>query len=217
MKKLLSSVSAVLGLFLSLSASAQLTPGITLERAPLGGIRPEALLTTVYNGIAGPYAAFAVGTGVLGFDNYTSIAPPPIFNLTTFQFVGGVTFTGAPAPIDRALRFDFFDADTNPLSSFSVALPSSGDFIWTINLNTPISVASTGFVQATTLGTSQGRWFLTTSPPTVGSNSFSVGGFPPTHNHAFAMVSIVPEPGSAALMLGFLSAGAGFLVRRRRK
>lgn len=219
MRNLFSSIAVVAGLSLSVMAQAQLTPGLTVEYSPLDSVYAEAIQKTVYNGIAGPYAAFAPASGVLGVDDYASIAPPSLFNLAKFQFIGGVRFTGAPAAINRALQFEFYDSNQVFVKSFSVALPSSGDFNWTITIGNPaaMQVPNAGFVQARTLGTSTGRWFLTPTLPTVGSNSLAVGGAGGQYNHAFAMVSSVPEPGSVAMMVGFLTAGAGMLARRRRK
>ncbi|MDW8209077.1 MAG: PEP-CTERM sorting domain-containing protein [Chloroherpetonaceae bacterium] len=216
MKKLFCSFAVLTALAITGTARAQFFPGVTLEYQSVDALSVAALDQTVYLGIAGPYAAFAPASGVLGFDDYDSIAPTPTFNLTRFQFVGGVRFSGNVAPLNRALQFEFYDSGANLINTFVVAFPTSGDFIWTITFGTLLSVPSDGFVQARTLGNSTGRWFLTTSPPVVGSNNFSVGGFGGIYNHAFGMVASVPEPGPIALLMSIATLGIGLAARRRR-
>jgi len=211
MKRLTAGISAALGLFLSLPVHAELTPGIILDGSPIEGIQPAGPLTTVYDGIAGPYFTFPVGTGVLGADDYASIAPGSTFDLATFQFMGGVNFTGVTPVIDRSLLFEFLDGSAHLVGSFSVGFPQSGNFIWTLNLPNPIPVASTGFVQISTLGNSRGQWFLTATPPIVGNNDLGVLGVPNQFNQAFAMKAMVPEPGS----FGMIAIGLVGVARRR--
>lgn len=216
MKKLFCSLAVLTALAITGTARAQFTPGVTLDYQPVDALSVAALEQTVYLGIAGPYAAFAPASGVLGFDDYASTAANATFNLVRFQFVGGVRFSGNVAPINRALQFEFYDPDANLVNTFAVAFPASGDFIWTITFGTLLQVPSDGFVQARTLGNSTGRWFLTSSRPVVGSNSFAVGGFGGIYNHAFGMVASVPEPGSVALLLSMTTLGIGLVARRRR-
>lgn len=162
-----------------------------------------------YSGLTGPYSAFGRNAGVHGFDDYETIVGSPTFNLAEFKFVGGVGAVG------DVVRFDFFDQNQAFVNAFSVGLGSAGDFIWTITLGANFTVASKGFVQMTTT-TGTGRWFFTTTGPTVGTNNVGVGtgaGLNPQRNFAYEMTA-VPEPGT---MLALGGGALALLARRRRK
>ncbi|MBL0927739.1 MAG: hypothetical protein IBJ11_08820 [Phycisphaerales bacterium] len=174
----------------------------------------------VYAGIPGPYSAFAATTGALGFDDYNVNvnnpnptlpdldAPPGRFNLSAIRFVGGVTAANG------VLFFDYFDSGGNFVNGFGVQLPSAGDFIWTITLApATIQVATSGFMQITANTGTNGRWFFTTTAPTVGGNAIGTGtgaGLTPQRYNAFELS--IPSAGTGAL---FGLAGLVGLRRRR--
>ena len=159
----------------------------------------------------------ADGDGVqqeINFDDYQSIAPGGGL-MSEFQFVGGVDTVGG------VMFFDLFDAGGAFVDGFGVALPSAGNFIWTINItNNDIAFAGSGFVQTSVdddgaFGPATGgSWFLTADDATVGDNLASAGFSSPAGadlNHAF-QINAIPAPASAALLgLGGLAA-----ARRRR-
>jgi hypothetical protein len=169
---------------------------------------------TVYEGIPGPYSAFAAATGPAGIDDYASIESGP-FRLAQFKFVGGVTSVGGPMTVE------FLNSSSTVVNGFTAALPSAGDFIWNITLgaapdgsDSTFVVPRDGFIRLTVGANTTGRWFLTTTPPTIGSNNFTVGtgsGLSPQRNNTFALVA-VPSPGAGAL----LGLGGLFALRRRR-
>lgn len=169
-------------------------------------------LETVYDSIPGPYNAFAVAGGVLGADDYESTVTDPTMVLGQFQFVGGVTTAG------QSVRVNFFDSDQVLANFFTVVLSTGGSTsIWTISLgangglDSTFVVPSTGFVQVVAEGGATGRFWLTTTAPSIGSNDITFGGAPNTHYHAFGMLA-VPAPASAAL-IGL----AGLAAARRRR
>lgn len=153
--------------------------------------------------------------GVIGVDDYDSIADDDI-NVGSFRFVGGV------AEVDGVMFFDFFDAAGALVNGFGVRLSQAGDFIWTINLATPVIVADAGLLQASVDAAGQfgvattGRWFAGNAGATIGSSDPLVGGlsggpFGPFFDHAFE-INAIPTPGAVALA-GF--AGLAGLRRRR--
>lgn len=202
------------GLLAVVGVAAAATADFSISREEIGsGSVGPAAISTVYSGVPGPYSAFGRAAGNAGFDDYTSTAGSN-FNMAKFVFVGGVANAG------ESMRFEFYDAAAVLVNSATLALPSGGDFIWTITFGTlpdgsdsTFGVANAGFVQiVTTVGT--GRWFFTSTAPTVGANNVAVGtgaGLNPQRNNAFEIV-MAPTPGSLALLgLGGLAA-----ARRRR-
>ena len=185
----------------SLSVAAQ--GEIVVSWAEIGSdnssFNPPAV---VYSGMAGPYSAFPEGSA-LGTANYTSTMAGPSELLTQFRFVGGVTVA------NTSLRFTFADSAAVELSSFTVALPQGGNFNWTITLTEAdsIDVANIGSLTIAGVDGAVGRWFLTSTPASVGSQTPVTGAF----IHAFELTTVVPTPGALAL-LGL----AGLAGRRRR-
>jgi uncharacterized protein (TIGR03382 family) len=150
------------------------------------------------------YVAFPAATGVLGFDDYDSINDAPIV-MDSFQFVGGVSTVGG------IMFVDFFDAGGVFVDGFGVALPSAGNFIWTISLAGTVTVADAGLVQMTADAATTGLWFLGDGGPTIGSEDvFNGGGGDGQFSHNFA-INAVPTPGTAALL------GLGGLIGFRRR
>ena len=173
--------------------------------------------TVVYSGVPGPYSAFASATGVCGFDDYHASVSTSVFKLDSLKFVGGT------AAVNGRIDFQFFDSSANYVGGFFSNLPSAGDFIWTINglsgLN--LNIPKDGILQIVAgagSGTGSGvagRWFLTTTAPTIGTNSVTYGtgsGLNPQRNNAFELTA-VPEPTSMVA----LTAGVAALLRRRKK
>ncbi|MBI1191332.1 MAG: PEP-CTERM sorting domain-containing protein [Tepidisphaera sp.] len=201
---------------LVLAMVAGSSQAITISSRPIGsdaGYQSRAV-TQIYNGQAGPYSAFAAAGGAIGFDDYTSTASGASTTLASLVFVGGVTNAG------ETISFQFFNPDNSlAADSGSLALPQGGNFIWTITFgNLPdgsdstFQIPTAGILQLT-VGTGTGRWFLTATPPTIGSNNPTFGGGSQTSVpfNAFSL-NAVPAPSSLALLgLGGLVAG-----RRRR-
>ena len=160
------------------------------------------------------FVAFPAGTGALGADDYQSIAGNDI-DLAEFGFVGGVDAAGG------VMFFEFYDTSSNFVTSFGVQFASSGNFIYTITINSfpgGIIVPDAGLVQLVAdtgvVAASNGQWFLGDAGPTVGSEDVNVlGGGGGIYSHNFRINgNPVPTPASAALLgLGGLAA-----ARRRR-
>lgn len=170
---------------------------------------------TLYNAQAGPYASLPVGTGLRGWTAYQTIASPSSssFFLGQLIFVGGVDVAGTE------VEFDFYQWDTGSstpgafVDSFSVALPQAGAFIWTITLDPGFAIPTLGYVEMNVAldAGGQGRWFLTTTAPSVGT-ALATFGSPTYASQGFTMVEGVPAPGAIAL-LGL----AGLAGSRRRR
>lgn len=161
--------------------------------------------TTLYSnmdpGLTG-YVSFAAATGAIGFDDYVSTSASS-FNLDTFRFVGGNVNAG------QTMNVEFYNAAGDTLvNAFSVALPSAGNFIWTITLGAGFAVDGAGVVQLVSDDLSGGQWFLGDAGPTVGSEDVTFGGSDP-YSHNFELNT--PAPGSVALL------GLGGLVATRRR
>lgn len=185
-------------------AGTAMAQSYTLHADPIPeGMYVERGPGVIYSAMAGPFQAFAAAAGNLGVDDYDSILPGGQDNLTALRFVGGVTEVGG------IIDFNFFDVASAPVSTFAVQFPQAGNFIWTITLATPVVIQDQGFLQLSTRAGVTGQWFLSTSLPTVGTESRALGDTT-THSHRFELT--VPAPGSLALLgLGGLVAG-----RRRR-
>jgi hypothetical protein len=174
------------------------------------GGSPQDTGPAVYSSVPGPYAAPAASSFVANDDYTTSQPANSTFLLDGFKFVGGVTAAG------MQLDFFFLDNTNTVVSSFGLAFPQSGNFVWTITFGTADPTVPAGGslqVQAHT-ATDTGQWFLTTTAASPGSNSFSVGygsTLSPARIAAFELQ--IPAPGSLAL-LGFGGVIAG---RRRRR
>ncbi|MEM7755917.1 MAG: hypothetical protein AAF297_09810 [Planctomycetota bacterium] len=164
-------------------------------------------------------------TEVVNFDDYQSAASDDI-TLEEFSFVGGVNAGGTfgPGP-GGVVFFDFFDLSGTAIDGFGVILPEGGNFFWTITLNTPFDIASSGLVQmsiddedlfGTGTTASTGQWFATADDATVGNNLLSAGFTSPLGadlNQAFEIFGTeVPTPGAMAV-LGL----AGLTATRRRR
>lgn len=191
------------------SSNAVASP-IEVSGSDLGARAP----TAVYSSIAGPYSAFAAATGAAGFDDYTSIAPGATMMLANFKFVGGVVMSGG------SITVNFYDSTSTLANSFSTSLPTGGDFIWTITLgsgdgsDSTFAVPTAGFAEMVVDAAATGRWFFTTTAPTIGSSDVTTGTgstLNPQRNSAFEL-NMVPAPGSLAA-LGAL----GLLAARRRR
>ncbi len=177
-----------------------------------GGFTERTQNTVVFSAIPGPYVAAPAATGSLGMDDYDSIHPDPFMLLQSMRFVGGVTAVGGIAD------FLFFDSAGNFWNGFSIAFPSAGNFIWSIDLGDDTSattkdssflVPADGRLQIVARTGTTGQWFLSTTVPSVGTQNPAIG-TATTHSHRFELTA--PTPGALALLgLGGLVAG-----RRRR-
>lgn len=225
MKRILSSLASAFALLLTVASATAQTPNFaSLSAAPLeslGGIS-IASPSLVYNSVPANLSqllAFPVRGGSLGFDDYrtTLAGSHETMRLTSMQFVGGVTVAGG------VLAFEFFDSNANPFSVLTGQLPQAGNFIWTLTIGDAFEflVPTNGILQIRALGNAQGRFWLTPTPPSVGFNDPAFGGGVTTNGtplyHAFSLTGAVPEPGAVALLVGAGVAGAGVLVRRRKK
>lgn len=203
------------------SAYAVEIPADQVSSRPIGsdaGYVGRENTVPVYSAIPGPYAAFAAAAGNLGFDDYDSIVEGPNFFLGEFTFVGGVATAGT-------VRVDFLTPDNVLANQFTVNLPA-GNNIWTIGLapnpkDSTFLVPSTGIVRITTIqGVTgapavPGQWFLSTTPPTIGTQLTTVGstagGGSAAYSHRFELAQ-VPTPGALAL-----AGMGGVLMTRRRR
>ncbi|MBN4082638.1 PEP-CTERM sorting domain-containing protein [Phycisphaeraceae bacterium AH-315-B13] len=212
----------VAGLAVASSASADLTnapisnlldPSMySINAQEIGSPDLGGIAAVHYSNMGGAFATFGPQAGFSGFDDYQSTAGADM-TLTEMRFVGGVDTTGGVA------FFQFFDAASSFVSSFGIAFPQAGNFIWTITIGSAPTVAENGLIQM--IGDDLGafgpatlsEFFLIDSAPTVGGSDINVGGNPGTHNQAFELTGDpIPAPASVALLgLGGLAA-----VRRRR-
>ena len=214
------------GLAVASSAAADLTAGprtnllnpdyITITATPIGAPDIAGIFGTAYSNMGpnatGGYSAFAAATGAVGFDDYDSIGSAnTTIDVSTFRFVGGVQQAGG------IMFFDFFDTNSAFVDSFGVALTNPGNFIYTITINSypgGVVVPEAGILQVTVDAGFTGQWFLSSAPPTVGTQSSTFGGASGgALSHKFEINGdYVPAPASAALLgLGGLAA-----ARRRR-
>lgn len=157
----------------------------------------------VYSAIPGPYVGFPAAGGSLGFDDYSSTMTAPVETLQSLRFVGGVTNAG------ETLQFDIYSTSAVLVNSFQVTLPQGGNFIWTIN-SINLDIPKDGLLQISAIGGGTGRWFLSETAPSVGTNNLALGGASGVYSHRFEFTT--PTPGALALLgLGGLAAS-----RRRR-
>ena len=150
---------------------------------------------------------------IVGYEDYQSSTAVwgsgPTFTLTTFKFIGGVS-----AP-NQVVFFNFYDSATTPdgLSYYlyiGAQFPNAGNYIWTLNLSTPQTVDTNGFIEFDANDYGYGVPTLTIfeddSGPSVGTSAAAPND-PYTCSFEFQGT---PEPASV-LLLGL----AGLLIRRR--
>src|SRR5690606_4954947 len=113
------------------------------------------------------------------------------------MFAGGVTTAG------QQLRVNFYNTSNTLVNFFTVNLQLGGsNQIWTITLgitsdgsDSIFEIPSAGRVEIVAQGGATGRFWLTTTAPTIGSNDISWGGVPDSHYHVFGMRAVeVPAP-----------------------
>jgi MYXO-CTERM domain-containing protein len=200
----------------AVSASALVIPA---DQVSVGGYDQRSTVTTVHSAMTGPFAAFPSAPGALGFEDYDSIEPGNTFPLAQFAFVGSLVNAGT-------VRGNFYTAAAVLANSFDVNLPASTGTIYTVTLganngkDSTFIVPSFGFVELVTVpsapgvAAAAGRWFLSPSAPTIGTQSAAVGSTAGSPNsvlsHRFELRA-VPTPGALALL------GLGGLVAARRR
>ncbi len=201
MKTLLSSLAAIA---VAMSANAAIVTHSSFQaiESYQGGVAEGV----VYSGIPGPYASFAAGAS-LGAAHYQSAMTNDVEYLSSFRFVGGVVTA------NTTLSFTFWDdAGVTAISSFETTFSQAGNYIWTITIDPAgdaIAAGKNGWLEVLGVGGATGKWFLSTSLPTIGSQDDVTGS---GHRHAFEMTTVAtPAPGAIAL-LGL----AGLIGRRRR-
>ncbi len=209
-----------IGLF-GLTLAAGTASAIDVSYAPITGGYSQRAPVDVFESVLGNYSAFPASSGILGIDDYASVATTsPNFFLAQLRFVGGVTAAGG------ILDFTFFDAAGAPVNGFGIALPQGGNFIWTISFGTPannnddstFAIPHDGFMQISARNPGTGQWFLTPNPTTLGADDPTVGfgpggtsSTPAGFNYAFTLRQ-TPAPAS----LGLLGLGGLLAARRRR-
>ncbi len=158
--------------------------------------------SVVYSSLAGPYAAYPANA-YLGAANYTSIMVDATEQVSSLKFVGGVVTANS------TLNFGFWNAAGDMLvSSFEMTFSQAGNYIWTITLapEDGISAAANGWLEVQGVAGATGKWFLTTTAASIGSQVPVTG----SYIHAFELTT-VPAPGAVALL------GLAALVGRRRR
>lgn len=153
--------------------------------APLDSVTVDRSADVMFAnmGAGAGYAAYGAATGVIGWDDYVSVAAGPL-DLTTVKFIGGVTVAGG------IVWFDFFDyAGANWINGFGVQLPQAGNYIWTITLGSVYTVDPTGILQITadTASGTLGQWYLSDALPNVGTQDPNFGYAPPPYTAKFEL------------------------------
>jgi hypothetical protein len=178
-----------------------------------GGYNPRGI--AVYDSLAGPFSSFGANTGMVGYDDYGTAVSDNSMPLAQFKFVGGVTNANEQA------TFNFYTTSHTLVNTFSVAFPQGGAFTWTVTFGTlpdggdsTFMVPNNGFVEMVVASNATGRFFMTTTSPSVGTNDLLVGS--PAERgleryQAFGLI-VAPAPGS----LGLLALGGLAASRRRR-
>lgn len=181
----------------------------------LGG---ESLSSTqvLFSNVSAPYSAFTAATGILGQEDYQAspalMAGKPLIALSSFRFVGGVTNANG------ILDFFFLDSSgANVVSSFALQFATPGNAIYSITGLGGLQARANGRLQIQARTGTTGQWLMTTTAPSIGTSSLTVGtgsALNPPRDHAFEITGApVPEPGT---MLA-LGAGLAMLARRRRR
>lgn len=225
MKKLFVCV-ALLGL-VAATASAELVNNNDRSTAPMytATAQPMDTQQARFPGLGHPYVNTTFGSyltavsatgGSVSVDDYNLANGSASWELTKFQFVGGVANAG------EVLFFTFFTPGFAPADSFGVQFPQGGNFIWTITIGTPAAHVhhNGGYYRmwaddGSVLVLSTGTWFMDELAPTRGTTGPAYPGFSTTSgaplNHKFQIV--VPEPATLAMFgMGVLT----LIVRRRR-
>ncbi len=180
-------------------------------------------------GVVGPITGgpnFNKGFG----DDYVTTAGTGSVSMTSFIFAGGVSAANG------ALGFEFYNPDGSDAGTgFAVQLPQAGTFIWTITLNSPVTIPASGYciMQPVVAGIFQGvpgstGNFGVADVVDVGGNNaaitasvtdadvLSTGAFVTSQSDQILAFEIqgpaVPEPTS----MGLLAAVAPVALRRRR-
>jgi hypothetical protein len=142
------------------SITIDLDGNVISQRAP-GDVR--------YDAIAGPYVSLPPGDGFLGFSLYGIDGAETNISLQSMRFVGGTDTDGG------SVEFYFYNYDPvldevgSLVYSYSVALPSAGNFIWNITLSDDI-IPATGYVEMYNGTGGLSQWFLTDVAPVTGTS-----------------------------------------------
>lgn len=162
------------------------------------------------------YQTVGLFSGLIGFDDYltNTTGSDPLFQLTSFQFVGESDTANA------VVIFHWYDGGdtgrTTPVATLSETLVNVGPAIYTFTPPANTFVPNFGIMDAVMQGSAKGIFYMTTRAPDVGFNSENYGFGPysgnPTWFDAFSLQGTpAPEPASMAI----IGLGAVALMRRR--